>query len=86
VQRLWLTATAQGLSFQPMAGMLYLLAYLAPGQEAVRDEPQRAVLREADGLFRRVLPLDPQRAPIMLFRIGYGASPSATSLRRSLNI
>ena len=30
MQRIWLTATSLGLSFQPMAGTLYLLQYLGP--------------------------------------------------------
>jgi nitroreductase len=82
LQRIWLTATALGLSFQPMAGLLYLLAYRdAPGQIAPRH---LTLLRRAEEMLTDVLPLGSGRAPIMLFRIGHAPSPSATSLRRSV--
>jgi hypothetical protein len=85
IQRIWLTATSLGLSFQPMAGMLYLLAYLDRSQQpSAMTDAHRAILTRADRLFRQVLPLDDSRAPIMLFRVGYGPAPSATSLRRSI--
>jgi len=84
LQRVWLTATSLGLGFQPMAGMLYLLNYLN-GKDAGRvGEPQRAIIANADSLFRQVLPLDDRKASIMLFRIGYGPPPTATSLRRAI--
>ena len=35
-------------------------------------------------MLKQALPLDGGKAAIMLFRIGYGPSPTATSLRRAL--
>jgi nitroreductase len=87
-ERLWLTATSLGISLQPMAGMLYLLVYLLSDQlsdQGVRlTRSHRSLVVRAEGLFKRVLPLDDRKAPIMLFRVGYGPPPSATSLRRRL--
>jgi hypothetical protein len=82
MERVWLTATSLGLSFQPMAGMLYLLPYLRSDEKSLVTGNQRSLLEKADRLFRQVLPLGDQKAPILLFRLGYGPPPSATSLRR----
>lgn len=81
MQRLWLTAVSLGLSVQPMVGMLYLLPYLRLDDPAV-PVASRKVISQADKLFRRVLPLSQDKPPLMLFRVGYGAVPTATALRR----
>ena len=82
MQRIWLTATSLGLSVQPMAGTLYLLQYLGPDAKNFLGPSQRALLEKARSLFSQALPLDERQSPILLFRLGYGAPPSATSLRR----
>jgi hypothetical protein len=84
LQRLWLTATSLGLSFQPMAGMLYLLPYLRADEGHAFGGAERSLLLRAEGLLKQALPLDSGKAAIMLFRIGYGPSPTATSLRRPI--
>jgi len=81
MQRLWLTATSLGLSAQPMAGMLCLLPYMRAGGGDVPAR-SREVIALADGLFRKALPLSAGQAPVMLFRVGYGAAPTTTALRR----
>ncbi|MEO7192533.1 MAG: hypothetical protein ABI051_15880 [Vicinamibacterales bacterium] len=81
MQRVWLTATALGLAFQPMAGMLYLLNYLDAPHPSVTP-PQRATMSDAQRLYANVLPLAADRANIMLFRVGHAPPPSALSLRR----
>jgi nitroreductase len=83
LQRIWLTATRLGLAFQPMAGMLYLLAYREAGVGSWSGS-QRALLARAERLFGQVLPLEQGAASILLFRFGQGGPPSATSLRRAL--
>jgi hypothetical protein len=83
MQRLWLTATSLGCSVQPMAGMLCLLPYLGADRTEI-PAASREVISEADTLFKRALPLSPERTPIMLFRVGRGPAPTATSLRRLL--
>ena len=82
IQRVWLTATSLGLAVQPMAGMLYLLNYLAPDATSGITESQRATIQRGEALFKRVLPLDDRKATIMAFRIGRAPAPSALSLRR----
>ncbi len=83
LQRIRLTATSLGLSFQPMAGMLYLLWYRRSPEGSMFTAGQRALLEKAAGLFEPVLPLGEGR--IMLFRVGYGPAPTATSLRRPID-
>lgn len=87
LQRVWLTTTSLGLSLQPMVGMLYLLPYLRHGAERAAEigPNQQSIIRRAEGLFKQVLPLDDRHSVILLFRLGYGPQPTATSLRRLLN-
>lgn len=85
LERVWLRATSLGLSFQPMAGMLYLLNYnkTTSGLAQLTDR-QQATIARADALFRRVLPFGDRHAAIMLFRVGHARPPTATSLRREV--
>jgi hypothetical protein len=84
LERIWLTATARGLAFQPMAGMLYLLWSMREAAGAPWVEDRRALLERAAAELGAELPLDAGQTTIMLFRIGVGPDPSATSLRRPL--
>jgi len=86
LQRVWLTATSLGLGFQPMAGMLYLLARLQDSERGALSSSHVALLRKAVAQFRTLLHLSADKAPILLFRIGRGAAPSAGSLRRPLSV
>ncbi|MBI4376450.1 MAG: nitroreductase family protein [Elusimicrobia bacterium] len=81
LQRIWLTATAQGLSFQPMAGILFLVERLN-GDPLVFSVPQQKILRQAETALKDLLGWDSGKAPILLFRVGYAEPPSAFSLRR----
>jgi len=81
LQRVWLTATSLGVSFQPMAGTLYLLQYLGD-QSVLPSEAVRQRLVEARRVFKQTLPMRDGSTPILLFRLGYGPEPSARSLRR----
>ena len=84
MQRVWLTATSLGLSLQPMAGMLCLLPYLRSSDTSIVPKGPRALIEKAERLFETVLPLGAGQAPILLFRLGYGPSPSARSLRQAV--
>jgi hypothetical protein len=79
-QRLWLTATEQGVAVQPMAGMLCLLPYVREPEVSGISPAARALIAKAHVWFREVLPLDGQ--PILLVRLGLGPLPTAVSLRR----
>lgn len=82
LERLWLTSTLQGLAFQPITGMICLLlrCRLAEGQGL---SPRHRALVEATGAqLATVFPALAHRTPIMLFRIGFAAPPTARTLRR----
>ena len=84
LERLWLTATAEGLSFQPMAGTLYLLQYLGTPVGLKWKRSHQELLGQGQRALEPILGLDSRKASILLFRVGYGPAPSARSLRRSL--
>lgn len=71
LQRVWLSATAQGVAMQPMAAAAVLALDIWPG---VRPEV-RATLRAG---WQEV---DRDAQPLMVFRLGYSAPPSGTSGR-----
>jgi hypothetical protein len=85
LERLWLTATSLGVSLQPMAGTMCLLPYV--DQEPDRlSAVQRATLTRARRVYEDLLQLTAGRAPILLFRLGYGKTPSAQALRRQVSL
>jgi len=84
MQRLWLAATAAGIAFQPVTvATLFVRRWLRHGPDAF--EPRHLPwLREAwDGL-RALFPVSEESGLVMLFRVGYGKSPRARSLRRPI--
>lgn len=80
-QRLWLTATLHGLSLQPTTGILFM--ELKSRFDPATLSPDETKHIEAVGRdMESVLPSFTQRTPIMLFRLGKSAPPTARSLRR----
>jgi hypothetical protein len=76
LQRIWLTATALGLSFQPLAGVMLLDA---GGSDALSDR-QRRMANEAAGRVRRRFDLGGE-AGVVPFRVGLSEPPSGRSGR-----
>jgi hypothetical protein len=81
LQRVWLTASARGLAFQPWSILPYLFARLEAGGAGLGDEERRA-LSALRGEYRRVLPAPPDHAELMVFRLSRAGSPTARALRR----
>jgi UDP:flavonoid glycosyltransferase YjiC (YdhE family)/nitroreductase len=83
-QRLWLAATARGLSVQPLAGVLlldYRRRFADGGGFSARE---RAVVDGAAASLTRAAPDFAARVPVMFFRLGYADPPSARALRLPL--
>lgn len=80
IERLWLTATARGLGFQPMTAAVYMFAQLeeAPGgfSDAARDE-----LLALRARWRAIFP-GAGAGEAMFFRLVRAGAPHARSLRR----
>ncbi|MBJ6723662.1 nitroreductase [Geomesophilobacter sediminis] len=79
-QRVWLEATRLGLSFQPTAGIAFLIGQVASGAGGAFSPEQAALLKRC-GEEVGALVGDPASSAFLLFRIGRSAPPSARSLR-----
>jgi molybdopterin/thiamine biosynthesis adenylyltransferase len=86
LQRVWLTACAEGLAFQPMAALNFFWTRWHQEGEASFPEDLRPLLREAFPLWQSVFPdVDfSKEGIILLFRIGVGAPPPEGTFRRPL--
>jgi UDP:flavonoid glycosyltransferase YjiC (YdhE family)/nitroreductase len=83
-QRLWLAATARGLSIQPLAGVLLLDYRRRFADGGGFNDRERAVVDAAAAALTRGTPAFAQRVPVMLFRVGYADPPSARAMRLPL--
>jgi molybdopterin/thiamine biosynthesis adenylyltransferase len=83
LERLWLSACARGLAFQPMTALLYLFTRLERGAGEGLTAEEGVALRGLRARFRQVFDVDGS-TELMLFRVGRAAPPSALSLRRAL--
>lgn len=84
MQRAWLEATRLGLGFQLMTGITFLMARVRRGASADLSFPQIEAIRAAEQQLREIFRLQAD-IPVILFRVGHCAEPSARSLRRPLD-
>ena len=83
LQRVWLTATAQGLAFQPLTAIVYLFNRLEAGGEGLTGA-ERAELTELRAAWRALLPVPDGHSEIMLFRLAKAPPPTVRALRRQV--
>jgi nitroreductase len=81
LQRVWLTATREGLALQPITGIAFL-ALRALLDEASLSRRHHAMITGLRDELARAFPAVAARYPAMLFRIGFAPPPSGRSLRR----
>jgi hypothetical protein len=86
LQRLWLTATSLGLSFQPVSvGLMYL------GQNIEKENPKELTtdqveyVKKAYEKIKSVFHIE-DKTPTFSFRLGYAGDPTASSLKKSPEI
>lgn len=79
-QRLWLVATKNGLSIQPITALPYLDQRISHGQGQELSPVHRGLIRVANEKIRNLFQIS-NKTVAMLFRIGYGEDPSAQSLK-----
>jgi len=84
VQRIWLTATARRLAFQPMTALPYLFARLERGGGEGLAEDEQQALGELRKRYRELFEVAAGHAEVMLFRLAHAEAPTARSLRRRL--
>jgi hypothetical protein len=84
LERLWLTATRMGLSFQPMTAITLFWMRWRMKQLDVFDEKQRRMLRSLWEAYHHIFDVAPDspEGHVMLFRIGFGSPVAARTLRR----
>jgi hypothetical protein len=84
MQRVWLTATALGLAFQPMAALIYVFQRLAAGGAGL-SEVEQAELQQLRAAYCDLFETSAARAEVMLFRVARAGPPTARALRRPVD-
>lgn len=79
LERIWLTATAQGLSMQPLAGTLFLALSLQAGETAGLADTDIKAITEASKELSRIA--DTEKPVLFMFRIGRSEPPTARASR-----
>jgi nitroreductase len=80
IERVWIAATALGLSFQALAGIPYFKFKIAGGEGDSFSEGERKLVVDADQKASRIFNADGKYIAFM-FRIGRGDAPSAHAVR-----
>jgi hypothetical protein len=85
LERLWLTATRNGLSFQPMTAITLFWMRWRMQQLDALGEKQARLLRSLWPAYHDIFAVPPgsSEGHIMLFRIGRGRSVACRTLRKS---
>ncbi|MCK4623646.1 MAG: nitroreductase [Desulfuromonadales bacterium] len=84
MQRVWLEATRLGLSFQPLAGIAFLMQRVSAGATGELAPQQVKLISDVGEKVSQLFYLD-QEEVVMFFRVGRGGPPSARSLRKPLD-
>ena len=84
-QRVWLTATAQKLSLQPMTGFVLLQLRLILGEIAGLNEKEIRLLTSTRQPLSELFHLESE-VPAIMFRLGVGAPPSGRTVRKEIPI
>ncbi len=82
IERLWLTATRLGLSFQPMTAATLFRERWESGLKDEFSMPHQQRLGKIWPLYDQLFDIDPNETQIMLFRLGYGGNVSCRTLRQ----
>jgi hypothetical protein len=82
MERAWLTATARGLAFQPLAMLPYMFARLEHGRGEGFTEEERRTLSRLRADWRRLFEVPEGWCEPILFRVAQVGAPSARALRR----
>ena len=85
VQRVWLQANLQNLSFHPISAPLFLFARLNQGNGAELTEDARKALEQLQSELKGVFPQLAEQQGIFMFRLSYADEASVRSLRKPLD-
>lgn len=85
VQRVWLQANLQNLSFHPISAPLFLFARLNQGNGAELPTAARTALEKLQQQLQAVFPQLVDQQGIFMFRLSYADEASVRSLRKPLD-
>jgi nitroreductase len=80
IERLWLTATAHRLAFQPLTGVLFFKLKIDAGEGAVFSRQEQKLVLDAYQDAAQIFNAGGKHIAFM-FRIGHGDAPSAQAVR-----
>lgn len=80
LERIWLAATARGMSLQIVTGLLFLARALERGSSEIFSVSECESVRSAYAQVRGNIGTSSE--PFLAFRIGYSAAPTAVSFRK----
>jgi hypothetical protein len=85
VQRVWLTAAANGVAIQPMTSLPYLMARLERGGGEGLSLAERQALGQLRPRYRGLFDTPATDGEVLLFRLHVGDPPTVRSLRRRVD-
>lgn len=85
LQRVWLQATASGVSFQPMSASVFTFARLMKGKGADMDEETVKRMRELRSVFEKTFSIQDGSTEIFIFRLSIASEPEIKSLRKPVD-
>jgi hypothetical protein len=84
LERIWIEANLSGLSFQPIAQLVFMLARLKQGNGEDMDAYYKNEFTKIGETFYELLPQLKDKQPVFIFRLSKGGVPKVRSLRRPI--
>ena len=84
MERIWIEANLMGISFQPIAQLVFMLARLDHGAGEGMDEYYKEQFIEVRQKFAALVPELEGRQAVFIFRLAKASEPPVKSLRRSI--
>ncbi len=84
LERVWIEANLLGVSFQPIAQLVFMLARLKQGNGEDMDAYYKQEFTKIGDAFYQLLPQLKSKQPVFIFRLSKGGEPKVRSLRRAV--
>jgi hypothetical protein len=87
IERIWIEANLAGVSFQPIAQLVFMMARLTHGQAPANQQEEfyNQEVANLQAAFYQLMPQLASKQPVFIFRLAKGGQPKARSLRRPLS-
>lgn len=82
MQRLWLKATQMGMGFHIITGVPFLWQGMSYGNDKIFSTRHIQLINEAYKKITAIFNIDNNKIPAVIFRVGYGDGPTATSSKK----